>query len=175
MQLTSTEVVSLRRPLKERVRRNFQRLWASGYMRYGAAILIALTLMAVFADVLATHEATRLNPAERLQSPSGSHFFGTDNLGRDVYSQTLAGARLSLFIGATVVAISIPQGRRRHHADSGRTERVPFAGVRAGADGRSRGERCQRHHRAHGDLSAEDGTHSARFDAGDKRADVHRR
>ena len=79
-------------------------------MRYGAAILITLSLIALFADVLATHEATRLYPAERLQTPSLSHFFGTDNLGRDVYSQTLAGARLSLFIGATVVAISIPIG-----------------------------------------------------------------
>ena len=110
MELTTTEVVSLRRPLKERVRRNMQRVWASAYMRYGLAILITLGLLALFADVLSTHEATRLNPAERLQSPSGSHFFGTDNLGRDVYSQTLAGARLSLFIGATVVAISIPVG-----------------------------------------------------------------
>ena len=110
MELTTTEVVSLRRPLKERVRRNMQRVWASAYMRYGLAILITLGLLALFADVLSTHEATRLNPAERLQSPSASHFFGTDNLGRDVYSQTLAGARLSLFIGATVVAISIPGG-----------------------------------------------------------------
>ena len=110
MELTTTEVVSLRRPLKERVRRNMQRVWASAYMRYGLVILVTLGLLALFADVLSTHEATRLNPAERLQSPSGSHFFGTDNLGRDVYSQTLAGARLSLFIGATVVAISIPVG-----------------------------------------------------------------
>ena len=110
MELTSTEAVSLRRPLKERVKRNFQRVWASAYMRYGAAILITLSLVALFADVLATHEATRLYPAERLQTPSLAHFFGTDNLGRDVYSQTLAGARLSLFIGATVVAISIPIG-----------------------------------------------------------------
>ena len=110
MELTTTEAVSLRRPLKERFRRNMQRVWASAYMRYGLAILVTLSLLAIFADVLSTHEATRLNPAERLQSPSSSHFFGTDNLGRDVYSQTLAGARLSLFIGATVVVISIPVG-----------------------------------------------------------------
>ena len=79
-------------------------------MRYGLAILVTLSIIALFADVLATHEATRLYPADRLLAPSGEHFFGTDNLGRDVYSQTLAGARLSLLIGATVVGISIPIG-----------------------------------------------------------------
>ena len=110
MELTTTEVVSLRRPIKERVRRNFQRIWASAYMRYGLAILVTLGIVALFADVIATHEATRLYPADRLQAPSREHFFGTDNLGRDVFSQTLAGARLSLLIGATVVAISIPIG-----------------------------------------------------------------
>ena len=110
MELTTTEVVSLRRPLKERVRRNFQRIWASAYMRYGLAILVTLSIIAVFADVLATHEATRLYPADRLLAPSSEHFFGTDNLGRDVYSQTLSGARLSRCIGATVVGISIPIG-----------------------------------------------------------------
>ena len=79
-------------------------------MRVGAVILTLLALIAIFADVIATHEATRLNPAIRLQAPSGEHYFGTDNLGRDVFSMTLAGARLSLFIGATVVAVSIPLG-----------------------------------------------------------------
>ena len=61
------------------------------------------------APVVATHDPLEVNlSAEaRLQAPSLEHFFGTDNLGRDVYSRMVYGARISLSVGFIAVAISL--------------------------------------------------------------------
>lgn len=55
-------------------------------------------------DVLAAH------PGERFQPPSLRHFFGTDELGRDVFSRVVFGARISLLVGALVVALALAIG-----------------------------------------------------------------
>src|SRR5690242_4723873 len=64
----------------------------------GAVLLIAVALIALLAPVLSTHDPQDLDPLARLQPPSAEHRFGTDALGRDVYSRALWGARVSLTV-----------------------------------------------------------------------------
>jgi peptide/nickel transport system permease protein len=77
----------------------------------GLGFLVILILAALFAPVIAPHDpnAIDLQPDGVLQPPSGSHLFGTDELGRDGFSRALFGARISLTVGfiATAVAISL--------------------------------------------------------------------
>ena len=72
----------------------------------GALLLIAMGAIALAAPWLATHDPQDIDPLARLQPPSSEHRFGTDALGRDVYSRALWGARVSLIVGLTVAALS---------------------------------------------------------------------
>lgn len=74
------------------------------------AILAVLIFMAVCADVLAPYDYTEKNLQDRLQPPSLEHLFGTDQLGRDILTMILFGARASLFVGFTVTFISMAIG-----------------------------------------------------------------
>ncbi|MEZ7125830.1 ABC transporter permease [Nonomuraea sp. AD125B] len=75
----------------------------------GAAVVVLLVLAAVLAPWLAPYDADP-RPLESLLPPSGAHWFGTDNVGRDVLSQILYGARTSLFIAVAVLAVSATAG-----------------------------------------------------------------
>ncbi|HEV2336562.1 MAG TPA: ABC transporter permease, partial [Stellaceae bacterium] len=77
----------------------------------GGALLLAMVAMAVFAPYLGTVDPQALAPIERLRWPSSAHWFGTDMLGRDVYSRTVYGARVSLIVGLGVAALSTGLGR----------------------------------------------------------------
>jgi len=72
----------------------------------GAALLVAMALIALFAPLLASHDPGDIDPLARLQGVSAEHRFGTDALGRDVYSRAVWGARVSLIVGVTVAALS---------------------------------------------------------------------
>src|SRR5438105_730182 len=61
-----------------------------------AAVLVALVLTAIFADVLAPYDPLATQPEIRLAAPSRDHPFGTDDIGRDVLSRIIHGARISL-------------------------------------------------------------------------------
>jgi peptide/nickel transport system permease protein len=76
----------------------------------GAVILVVVALSAVFAPVITPYDPTALKILDRLQGPRASHWFGTDELGRDVFSRVVFGARYSLMIGAAVVLISVTAG-----------------------------------------------------------------
>lgn len=62
--------------------------------------------VAILAPVLATHDPAKMALAERILPPSASHLFGTDEYGRDLYSRTLLGARLSFQVGFLTMAIA---------------------------------------------------------------------
>ena len=68
----------------------------------GSIILLLLAIMAIVAPVLFTVDPTALSPARRLRPPSAEYWFGTDMLGRDVYSRIVYGARVSLIVGISV-------------------------------------------------------------------------
>ncbi|MEQ1606883.1 MAG: ABC transporter permease [Pyrinomonadaceae bacterium] len=63
-------------------------------------------LAAIFAPFIATHDVTAQDLAMRYIAPSAEHWFGTDGLGRDVFSRVVFGARISLEVGITVVIVS---------------------------------------------------------------------
>jgi peptide/nickel transport system permease protein len=73
----------------------------------GAVILAGVALLALFAPWITPYDPMALKILDRLQSPRAAHWFGTDELGRDVFSRVVFGARYSLMIGALVVLISM--------------------------------------------------------------------
>ena len=76
----------------------------------GAAIVAALAAAAVFAPWLWTGDPAALDPAARLARPGGAHWFGTDMYGRDLWTRTIHGARISLIVGACVTALAVAAG-----------------------------------------------------------------
>jgi peptide/nickel transport system permease protein len=75
-----------------------------------AALLVVLVLTAVFADVLAPYDPLATQPEIRLAAPSRAHLFGTDDIGRDVLSRIIYGARISLWVGLLAVGIGTVAG-----------------------------------------------------------------
>lgn len=76
----------------------------------GGGVLLAMVLVAIFAPWLGTVDPQAVMPGRRLQHPSEEFWFGSDMLGRDVYSRVLFGARVSLAIGIAVAAFSTAIG-----------------------------------------------------------------
>ena len=72
----------------------------------GAAVLTIMILIAIFAPWLGTVDPQAVSPLKRLKPPSGAFWFGSDMLGRDVYSRVVYGARVSLTIGLAVAFLS---------------------------------------------------------------------
>jgi peptide/nickel transport system permease protein len=76
----------------------------------GLAIVLLLILVAVLAPVLPLQSPIAQSLGDRLQPPSAAHWFGTDELGRDIFSRICFGARITLTIVIMVVAIVVPIG-----------------------------------------------------------------
>ena len=76
----------------------------------GGALLGTIVLLGVLAPWLGTVDPTALAPARRLRVPSAQYWFGTDMLGRDIYSRTLYGARVSLIVGFSVAVLATAAG-----------------------------------------------------------------
>ncbi|EAR52645.1 oligopeptide ABC transporter permease protein [Oceanicola granulosus HTCC2516] len=72
----------------------------------GAAITLTICLLAIFAPLVATHDLTQMDMANRFSGPSAAHWLGTDNFGRDLWSRLVAGARISLSIALIAVTAS---------------------------------------------------------------------
>ena len=70
-------------------------------------LLVILYLVAMLAPILATHDYRAVSPVDRLQAPSALHWFGTDDIGRDVYSRVLVGSRISLSVGLIAAGFSV--------------------------------------------------------------------
>jgi len=89
----------------------WRRFTANRLAVVGLAIILALVLVAIFADVIAPY-----SPIEgdlrtmRLLPPSAAHLMGTDDLGRDIFSRVIHGSRLTLYIIALVAIIAAPIG-----------------------------------------------------------------
>ena len=75
-----------------------------------AVLLILLLLAAVFAPVLTPYDAVTGDTANRLQPPSAAHWLGTDEMGRDVLTRLLYGARISLAVGVIPTLVSLALG-----------------------------------------------------------------
>jgi len=84
-------------------------LWRDKKAVLGLAFLIIMTLGALFAPYIATHDPTDHTP-DFLEPPSAGHLFGTDDLGRDLFSRIIYGGRVSLFVGVSTVLLSAAIG-----------------------------------------------------------------
>ena len=75
-------------------------------MQLGAAIVIIIVSSALLAPWIVPFDPAAQELALRLAEPTGRHWFGLDELGRDILSRVLMGARVSLFVGFVVVGVS---------------------------------------------------------------------
>src|SRR5882724_12557742 len=106
--------VSIELPLPATSPSRRQRVWR--YVRrhptivVGAPLFLLMIGMAIFAPFLGTIDPQALAPIRRLKWPSAQYWFGTDMLGRDVYSRTIYGARVSLLVGISVALFSTSLG-----------------------------------------------------------------
>ncbi|WP_058962159.1 ABC transporter permease [Pantoea sp. ME81] len=88
----------------------WQRFCANHSALFGLLVLLMIAGAAVFAPWLATHDIYAQNLAFRLQPFSAEHWLGTDELGRDIYSRLLYGARITLYIAGLTALIITPIG-----------------------------------------------------------------
>ena len=94
-------------------RQNWHRFSRNPTAVVGAAIVLLVVLAAVFAPLLAPypgHVGAVVDFRARHHPPSFSHPFGTDNIGRDIFSRVLFGYRVSLSLAAVVLGIAVPFG-----------------------------------------------------------------
>ncbi len=76
----------------------------------GIALIVIFVLFALFAPWIAPRDPAFINLPVRLQGPSHTHWFGTDELGRDILSRVIYGARISMLVGSCVVLTSLALG-----------------------------------------------------------------
>ncbi|HEX2915088.1 MAG TPA: ABC transporter permease [Chloroflexia bacterium] len=97
-------------PKRSRVRSALANTWKfllrNPLTLIGAVVLTAWILVALLAPVLAPYSPTAQAFKERNQAPSAQHLFGTDELGRDIFSRVLYGAQLSLPVGFILIALA---------------------------------------------------------------------
>jgi peptide/nickel transport system permease protein len=94
---------------KPRMSRVWRRFWRNPAALLGCALLLLLVLAGLAAPLIAS-DPTAQELAKRLQAPSSQHWFGTDQLGRDVWSRVIYGIAISLRIGLFVTALSLLLG-----------------------------------------------------------------
>jgi peptide/nickel transport system permease protein len=76
----------------------------------GMVLVAVFVVFALFAPWIAPQNPSNIDLPSRLQPPSGAHWFGTDELGRDIFSRVIYGARISMLVGGSVVAGSLLLG-----------------------------------------------------------------
>src|SRR2546422_2245160 len=90
---------AMRRSERSALRMAVKRFWRNGNARTGFVLIALFTLIAVFAPRIAPEGYDDENLAGRLRPPSAQHWFGTDELGRDMFSRVIYGARISMTVG----------------------------------------------------------------------------
>lgn len=97
---------------RSRAKEVWIRLKKSRSAMIGLVLIVVIIALALAAPLFIDYENQVINQniSERLQKPSAEHWFGTDNLGRDIFSRVLYGARISLLIGAVSCLICCPTG-----------------------------------------------------------------
>jgi peptide/nickel transport system permease protein len=78
--------------------------------RLGAVIVLTAVVVAVIGPFVVPFDPAEQQLALRLEGPTGLHWFGLDELGRDIFARVLSGARISLFVGLVVVGVSSTVG-----------------------------------------------------------------
>lgn len=104
---TAGPILGEARPLRVDVWRRFRR---NKLAMVGLGFIVLLALLAIFAPLVAPYGITERTSGAFRQGPSADHWFGTDGIGRDVFSRVIYGARVSLRIGILATLISLTIG-----------------------------------------------------------------
>jgi peptide/nickel transport system permease protein len=99
----STAAISFRSSIAAHVRR-------TPLAATGVVLVVIFLIFASFAPWIAPHDPYAIDLPARLQPPSAMHTFGTDELGRDILSRVIYGARISMSVGIRVVLVSLTLG-----------------------------------------------------------------
>src|SRR5271168_40599 len=99
----STTAISFRRRVAGNARHN-------PLAATGVVLVTVFVIFALFAPWIAPQDPAAINLPARLDPPSHAHWFGTDELGRDILSRVIYGARISMLVGSSVVAFSLALG-----------------------------------------------------------------
>ncbi|MBP1775215.1 MAG: peptide transporter permease [candidate division NC10 bacterium] len=91
---------------RRRSRRRWRLIFRRKIAAAGGGVILISVIVALLAPLLASHSPLALAPGNRLKPPSSAHWLGTDDVGRDIYSRVIYGARISLVVGASVVALA---------------------------------------------------------------------
>ena len=86
------------------------RVARSGPVLVGGLLLLVVIVTAIGAEHVATFDPMQIKPRLRLRAPDGTYWFGTDALGRDVFSRVLYGGKVSLLVGALAAAVGAVVG-----------------------------------------------------------------
>jgi peptide/nickel transport system permease protein len=107
---TSTPIIAAPTPRRVRRGETRRRLARNELTVAGAIILAVVMIAAIFAPYLSPHDPLGMNATQLLQPPSHEHLMGTDELGRDVLSRVIWGARISLYVGVVSVTMAVLLG-----------------------------------------------------------------
>ncbi len=113
--IESLELVDVRADDAEKITRPSLSFWKDVWMRFrknklalsGVVLLILLLFMAIFGPMMTPYNYYENNLEAVNEAPSAEHWFGTDNLGRDLFTRVWEGARISLFIGFSAAVIDL--------------------------------------------------------------------
>ena len=110
--MTGAAMNAAARTEKSRAGQTLRRFLKKKTAVFGMALFLLIVLTAIFAPLIADYEtqAVKRNMAERLMPPSAAHWFGTDDLGRDILARIAHGAGISLTIGLSAIGISLLAG-----------------------------------------------------------------
>jgi len=101
--MSSTTTISFRRSIAGQARHN-------PLAAAGVVLIVIFIVFAVFAPWIAPQDPASIDLPSRLRIPSHAHWFGTDELGRDILSRIVYGARISMLVGSCVVVTSLALG-----------------------------------------------------------------
>ena len=96
--------------MREHHRQFYRELLRQKSAVIGASILIFFIVIAIFAPIVATHDPRNADVTARLKGWSQEHYFGTDKVGRDIFSRIVYGSRISIKVGLVAMTFSISIG-----------------------------------------------------------------
>ncbi|EJN57129.1 ABC transporter permease [Halogranum rubrum] len=106
----ATSTFSITSARKERMERFVRKFRNNTKAMIGLTIVVLLVLVAIFAPVIAPYEIDTTSVEDRSEAPSVAHPFGTDDLGRDIFSRVVMGSRISLYVGFGAISAALLVG-----------------------------------------------------------------
>lgn len=96
---------------RDRIKKGLRAYFSGQWLNIlGVAIIVFFLFLCAFGPALAPYNPTRPAILDKLQGPSAAHWLGTDDLGRDILSRIMAGARISLGVAAVILSIAVSLG-----------------------------------------------------------------